>query len=277
MIIDRIRLSLTARMQNWAGKHYELTKAGRNLAKYQDLHKGERCFIIGNGPSLRASDLEVLHQNGVVTFASNRVYHVFHDTAWRPTYYASEDITILKSIQEEVSQIPCSAKFIPVNLKWYENVDVADAAYFYMDYQSEYPDTYGLSLDAAKAVRCRGTVTISCIQLAMYMGFKEIYLLGVDHNYSKYTDANGNVVEDPTVQDYFSTAYDSDFKTSIARDLGSTTQAFIDIERLSRERSDFKVYNATRGGKLEVFQRVDFDSIFNHLEDSYENSVFYSD
>jgi hypothetical protein len=101
----------------------------------------------------------------------------------------------------------------------------------------------------------------------MYMGFKEIYLLGVDHNYSKYTDANGNVVEDPTVQDYFSTAYDSDFKTSIARDLGSTTQAFIDIERLSRERSDFKVYNATRGGKLEVFQRVDFDSIFNYSED----------
>ena len=91
--------------------------------------------------------------------------------------------------------------------------------------------------------------------------------IDANDNYSKFTDANGNVVEDPTVQDYFSTAYDSDFKTSIARDLGSTTQAFIDIERLSRERSDFKVYNATRGGKLEVFQRVDFDSIFNHLED----------
>lgn len=267
MMIDRIRASLTARMQSWAGKHYELTKAGGEIAKYKDLHKGERCFIIGNGPSLRASDLEVLHQNGVVTFASNRVYHMFGDTAWRPTYYASEDITILKSIQEEVSQIPCAARFIPANLKWYENVDIANATYFYMDYKGEYTDTYGLSLNAAKAVRCRGTVTISCIQLAIYMGFKEIYLLGVDHNYSRFTDANGNIVEDPTVQDYFSAAYDSDFKTQIARDLGSTTQAFIDIERLSRERNGFRVYNATRGGKLEVFQRVDFDTIYDHPED----------
>jgi len=266
MIIHRIRASLTARMQNWASRHFELTKAGRELAKYKDIHKGERCFIIGNGPSLNIDDLETLHKHGIVTFATNRIFHIFGDTSWRPTYYASEDITILKNIQDEIFKVPCSARFIPVNLKWYENVDIPNATYFYMDYQSDYSDTYGLSLDASKAVRCRGTVTISCIQLALYMGFKEIYLLGVDHNYSKFTDANGNIVEDSTVKDYFSTAYDSDFKAQIVRDLGSTTQAFFDIAQLSTATHNFKIYNATRGGKLEVFQRVDFDSLFNSME-----------
>lgn len=26
---------------------------------------------------------------------------------------------------------------------------------------------------------------------------------------------------------------------------------------------DFKIYNATRGGKLEIFERVDFNDLFN--------------
>ena len=99
--------------------------------------------------------------------------------------------------------------------------------------------------------------------MALYMGFSEIYLIGVDHNYSRYIDSNGNVVEDPTVKDYFSTSYDTDFKNIIGRNLGDTTLAYNSEEELSKEQGTFKVYNATRGGKLEVFQRVDFDSIFH--------------
>lgn len=262
MIFDRIGRSLTARMQNWAGKHFHLTKAGRSLARFRGKHKGERCVIVGNGPSLNGADLETLHRHGVVTFATNRIFKVFGDTSWRPTYYASEDITILKSIQKEIAEISCGAKFIPVNLKWYENVDIPGADWFYMDYSSDFPETFGLSPDAARAIRCRGTVTTSCIQLAVYMGFSEIYLIGVDHNYSRYIDEQGNLVEDSTVKDYFSETYDRDFKDTISRNLGDTTLAYASAEALSRKLGTFRIFNATRGGKLEVFQRVDFDTIF---------------
>lgn len=261
-MLNRVCDSLQARMQNWQAIHYEKTKMGRQLLKYKNIHQGESCFIIGNGPSLRAEDLQKLHENGIVSFGTNRINNVFAQTEWRPTYYASEDITILHDIQQTVEKIPAKAKFIPINLKWYEDINIDSATYFYMDYVGAYSDTFGISLNVPHGIRCRGTVTMTCIQLAIHMGFSEIYLLGVDHNYSRYTDENGNIVVDPTVKDYFCDNYDTDFKAQISRDLGSTTKAYLSAECLSAEVGSFKIFNATRGGKLEVFQRVDFDSLF---------------
>lgn len=263
MIIDRIKNSLIARTNTWQSRHFHLTSYGKLLARYKEKHKGERCFVIGNGPSLSAADLQVLHDNNVVSFGTNRVFHIFDKTQWRPTYYASEDATILQSIQGDVAGLSCEARFLPINLKWDKIVEVPNATWFYLDYNSEYSNTYGLSLDVAKGIRCRSTVTTTCIQLAIYMGFSEIYLLGVDHNYSKYIDSSGKLVEDPTVKDYFSAEYDVDFKNVIGRNLGETTLSYISVEKLSQKTGAFKVFNATRGGKLEVFQRVDFDSLFH--------------
>lgn len=262
MLLARIKNSLTARTNTWRSRHFQLTKYGRKLAKYKDIHKGERCFVIGNGPSLTTEDLQILYDNHVVTFGTNRVFHIFDKTQWRPTYYVSEDPIILESIQDKVAEVPCNARFLPINLRWENNIQVPNATWFYQDYWSELKETCGLSLDVAKGIRCKGTVTISCIQLAIYMGFSEIYLLGVDHNYSRYTDSSGNVVEDPTVKDYFSDAYDTDFKSVIGRNLDATTLSYLSVEELSRKIGTFKVYNATRGGKLEVYQRVNFETLF---------------
>ena len=185
MVLKRAKASLTARKQTRDSRHFETTKYGRVIAALKDSHKGERCFVIGNGPSLTAEDLNRLQDNGIPTFAMNRVFKFFPQTRWRPTYYISEDILILGDTVREVEAIPSEITFIPVNLNWYEGVDVKGAKYFWMDYNSELKDTFGLSLDCAHAVRCRGTVTSTCIQFAVYMGFSEIYLLGIDHNYSK--------------------------------------------------------------------------------------------
>lgn len=264
MIFKRMRNSVIARMQTWERRHFHRTRYGKEIARYRNIHQGERCFVIGNGPSLRAEDLQILHDNQVVTFASNRIFHIFDKTQWRPTYYVSEDLTILQSIQDTVAKLTCSAaRFLPINHKWDGYVDVPGATWFYLDFSKEYADTFGLSLDAAKGIRCRGTVTMTCVQLALYMGFTEIYLLGVDHNYSTYIDSTGKVVTDPTVKDYFSEEYDKDFKTVISRDLGYSTLSYLSAEKLSRQNKNFRVYNATRGGKLEAFQRVDIDTLFN--------------
>ena len=54
------------------------------LKKYKDIHKGKRCFIIGNGPSLQMSDLEILYKNKEICFGVNRIFLGFKDTEWRP-------------------------------------------------------------------------------------------------------------------------------------------------------------------------------------------------
>ena len=93
------------------------------------------------------------------------------------------------------------------------------------------------------------------------MGFSEIYLLGIDHNYAKSINEEGKVVENPDVKDYFTEDYDSDIKDQVVHDMRAPTQAFASVEQLSRKLNTFRVYNATRGGKLERFERVDFDQV----------------
>lgn len=259
--IDYFRKALLSRAQRFQSDHYENTAFGRRIKRLCNSHEGERCIIVGNGPSLTTADLDRITESRIPSFGMNRIFNIFPETSWRPTYYVSEDILILKDIQETVSSIP-SMKFIPINLKWFEGVDIRDAVYFYMDYRSELGDSYGLSLDAAHCLRCRGTVTTTCIQLAIYMGFSDIYLLGIDHNYSKKIDEDGNIVEDHSVKDYFAEGYDSDIRDQVVHDMREPTRAFASVEQLSRKLKTFRVFNATRGGRLEVFERVNFDSLF---------------
>ncbi len=252
--------AVRARMQNWEGRHFEKTRYGKALAKLKDSHKGEKCFVIGNGPSLKAEDLQKLHENHVLCFGTNRIFKIFDQTDWRPAFFASEDIIILRDIQREVEEIPAQKKFIPVNLKWYEDVDIKGADYFYMDFSSDLPESFGMSLNVPHGVRCHATVTTTCLQIAVYMGFSEIYLLGVDHNFAKMIDKNGNVVTDETIKNHFTDDYDRDIIDQ-GFQIDSATEAYLNIERLSRKLGTFRVFNATRGGKLEVFQRVSFDEL----------------
>ena len=243
-------------------KRFEKTKHGKKIAKYRDLYKGKRCFIVANGPSLSADDLNTLHQNGEITFGMNRIYKMFDKTDWRPTFYVCEDELIAKEQQSEISAIESKEKFIPIEINWWHNINIKGALYFHINYELEKCYPYCFSTDIAHQVDCRGTVTFTCMEIAAYMGFSEIYLLGVDHNYQKTIDINGNIIIDPNAKDYFCEGYDDDIKDIVIHDMGNNTRAYTDAKKYCEASGKAVVYNATRGGKLEVFQRVNFDSLF---------------
>lgn len=262
--MSRIHDSLQARYQGWAGRHFELTKAGRSLKQYKDLHKGEACFLIGNGPSLRAEDLTRIHEVGIPSFAMNRIFNIFSQTPWRPTYYVCEDENIALGCEEAIAAIPAQARFLPAEIHWYHGVNIPNASWFHINYRAEETiNEWGFSGNAAKELGCRGTVTFTCMQLAVYMGFSRIYLLGVDHNYQVTIDLDGNVVTDPNAKDYFCEGYDSDIKENVIHDMGQNTRAYLGAKGYlaAHRESDSVIYNATRGGKLEVFPRADFDQV----------------
>lgn len=263
MVVERIRKVLEARVQNLEARSFEKTKYGKNLSLLKDCHKGEKCFVIGNGPSLEVKDLDKIYESGLVSFATNRVFKIFEKTKWRPTYYVSEDILLMQDAQKIIEEMDVEGRFIPINLKWYKGVDIPNADYFYIEYQDPMKETYGLSLDIPHNIRCRGTVTVTCLQLAIYMGFSEIYLIGVDHNFAKMFDKQGNVVIDNTIKNHFAEDYDRGIVDQ-GFHVDEATEAYMDVENLSRKLKTFKVYNATRGGKLEVYERVDIDSILNN-------------
>ena len=140
---------------------------------------------------------------------------------------------------------------------------VKDACNFHLNYDEEKRCPFSFSTDIAHQLDCRGTVTFTCMQLAAYMGFSRIYLLGVDHNYQKTIDIHGNVVVDPNAKDYFCEGYDDDIKDAVVHDMGNNTRAYQDAKAYcDQTRGRTTIYNATRGGKLEVFERVGFDALF---------------
>ena len=250
--------ALRARWKNYQLAHFESTRWGKNLKKLQGKYCGKRCFIIGNGPSLAAKDLDKLKDE--CTFAFNRIYYIFDQTAWRPTFYCTQDAKIAQASAKEIKEIiDTTYIFAPINLKWYEGVDI-DTNYFFL------PKLAGESVpefseNIPSHIVVGNTVAYTAMQLAVYMGFSEIYLLGVDHSFQTYQDKDGNVIVDPNAKDYFCDQYNQDKDKLFVPKLDVSTLSYIAAQKYT-ENHPVAIYNATRGGKLEVFHRVDFDSLF---------------
>lgn len=258
-------LSMQAHTQTFLLKHFVHTRYGRAMAKLRNSHKGESCFIIGNGPSLTVEDLGVLHKKKIDTFAVNRIYQIFSQTDWRPTYYASTDAVLIRDKLDQVEKIPAKVKFIPLQNKYYLGIRVKGATYFFRNDVRQHDQSDGFSLDCTGQVNMRGTVTIACMQLAMHMGYKHIYLLGIDHNFDKIITENGEVVIDPSVKNYFIEGYDDDVASEVQHDLGNTTRAYYDVRRFV-DGTDVHIYNASRKTKLDAFERVTFEEAVAQIE-----------
>ena len=257
--------SMIARNQSRMARSFNKKKHGKKIALLKGSQNGKTCFVIGNGPSLKPEDLQQLHTKHIDCFGTNRIFKIFGKTDWRPKYFVSEDVIIIQGIQKEISDISSDYKFIPINLNWYENIDIKNATYFFMNYKENHSDDiYGLSVNLDSHITCRATVSLTCLQFAIYMGYSKIYLLGVDHNFAKMFDKNGNVIKDKSIKNHFTDDYDKDIIDQ-GFQIDGATQAYLDVERLSKKLGTFKVYNATRGGKLEVFERVDFDEVIKEL------------
>lgn len=255
--------SIIARWRNFKIKHYTFFE-GRPLKHYKGIGNGGRCFIIGNGPSLSADDLTILHESKEITFAFNRIFQIFPQTSWRPTYFISQDNLSLSTSGKEMGLIPAKAKFIPIESHWYDGVNIDGATYFHLVPNRDVD--YGLfSNDVSTCVYNSTTVAFTAIQFAVYMGFKEIYLLGVDHHFHTTRDRTGKIHVDETAKDYFADDYNKLRQGEWLPNVDASTMAF-DTAREYAETHGIKIYNATRGGKLEVFERVDFDSLFDVKE-----------
>ena len=251
-------LSIQARTQTFLLKHFRYTPYGRYMNKIRNTHLGESCFIIGNGPSLTVEDLNTLHEKGIDTFAVNRIYQIFPKAKWRPTYYVNTDAVLIRDKLAEVDQIPAKVKFIPLQNKYYLGIKVKGAKHFFRNDLREKDQPEGFSLDCTDQVNTRGTVTIVCMQLAMHLGYKHIYLLGIDHNFDKVITESGEVIIDPSVKNYFIEGYDDDVAKEVKHDLGTTTKAYYDVRRFI-DKTDVRIYNASRKTKLEAFERVTFE------------------
>ena len=250
--------SIEARCQTWVLKNFEKTKHSKKLKRFKDIHKGETCFIVGNGPSLSAEDLSKIYAKNIPTFGFNRIYLMFDNTKWRPTYYMSQDEKMLGNCFDIVDKLNLKYKFIPLFHNYYHNIKIKNAFYFNMKAsQNDFPL---FSEDISKFFGASTTVAYSAAQLAVYMGFKKIFLIGVDHSFSTYQNDKGEIISDETVKDYFSDEYFKDKAQLYIPNLDASTRVFMAMREYCHK-NNIEVYNATRGGRLDVFHRVDLDKV----------------
>lgn len=258
--MKKINNFIKVNVQNYRSENFEKTKDGKNLKKLKNIHLNKRCFIIGNGPSLIPEDMDVLNLNNEITFGFNRIFYIFDKTEWRPSYYITQDEKMIKGCIEDLNNIDVNKKFIPINLKWYHEIKLDNVNYFFLDYVGGNKEIPDFSDEISKKIVAGATVVYSAVQMAIYMGIKEIILLGIDHNFNKSIDKNGNILIDKNIRDYFCDEYNLDKDDLYIPNLDNSIKTYIAIDKYCEARG-IKLYNATRGGKLEVFERVNFDDI----------------
>lgn len=227
------------------------------LKQFKSKYRDERCFIVATGPSLRVEDLNKLKNE--ITFSMNSIYLSYPKTMWRPTYYGIQDPLVYEKIKDEIRNEDYQAAFIGSNVaKAFQIKPEGKRFVFPLDLLNhQMPNSTintKFSDDIYERVYSGYNIAYSILQIAVYMGFKEIYLMGVDCDYQqpkKYFQEDKNRGEEK----YFTQKF-----------LASNTEKFISAYKVSKLYADkhgIKIYNATRGGKLEVFERVDFDSLFS--------------
>ncbi len=232
-----------------------------SLKKYKNLHKGERCFVVATGPSLTIDDLEKLKNEK--TFSVNTIVNAFEKTPWRPTYYGIFDIDIYKKVYNEILKIDEDKLFIGDELyNISHNRDKIDANYFpiYMFNHknklssSKYKTKF--SNDIYSTVYDGGTIIYCVLQIAAYMGFKEIYLLGADCNYYGQTTHFNETAEECSISNN-----NADKKQKFADNRYFRMIKGYEVAKQFAKDNGIKIYNATRGGMLELFERANLDDI----------------
>jgi hypothetical protein len=226
------------------------------LARLRGAHAGQRAFLIGNGPSLRSMDLSRLR--GEFTFGLNRIYLMFPSLGFETSCLVSvNDLVIEQSVRE--MQALSTARFFSWHSRRFipPTVSTSDLPTFlYTTYESP-----RFASDVRGRVWEGATVTYVALQLAFHMGFQQVILIGVDHNFAARGEANRTVVSEGRDPDHFSPDYfGRGFRWQLP-DLETSELAY-KMARQAYLHAGREVLDATVGGRLTVFPKVDYNSLF---------------
>lgn len=311
-----------------------------SIEEFRGKHSGERIFLVGNGPSLQETPLELL--KGEYSMAMNQIYDIFSGTEWRPTYYLQVNpppyetekmyTGIFNMIERGITSFV--AQGAKPGLKEFEQFERLDTEhhinYLELLRPKSGPSGYFIkkakegnyhsfwSKDLTKGVYFKATSMYVAGQIASYMGFDELYFIGCDlypeFNPVPYAPLKSG--SDPsefnpvhgTWRDYWEFVINSSnsvttlfnaiwfklvYRTSILdliyqiqTRLGDTKQTHFSTGQTDKNyytpgknndlinthkiisavalQNDIDCYNATVGGNLEVYPRVDVkDKITN--------------
>lgn len=235
--------------QRWAflrkWKNAELARTVEFVEDFRKTRNSDTCIIVGNGPSLKETDLDLL--KGHTVFISN--FAILNDQLRElATFLSVTNYLVAEQGSMQFNELEGVKKLYPYWLS-------------YCLQQS--PDTYyfnsvghaAFSNDYTKNISWRSTVTFFHMQMAYALGFKKVLLIGVDNSYVQPDSVKEGDVIDQTEDDlnHFDPSYFRGKKWQAA-DTGNMSDMYV-LSKEAFEADDREIVNCTVGGKLELFRR----------------------
>jgi hypothetical protein len=224
----------------------------KRLAALKDSGAGQRAFIIGNGPSLRNTDVSKLKNEK--TFGMNRVFLAFPEWGFQTSFLVSVNDLVIQQSATELSNLK-----IPKFFSWRSRSHISpdsDTIFLHTTY-----DGPRFATDARYRLWEGATVTYVALQLAYHLGFDPVILIGVDHSFSSKGKPNTTVTSQGDDQDHFDPRYfGAGFRWQLP-DLEMSERAYL-MARSAYESAGRRVLDATVGGQLTVFPKIEYNSLF---------------
>jgi hypothetical protein len=225
------------------------------LRKLKNKYKDKKLVLLCNGPSLNKVDFELLKKSDVFCIGLNKINLLFDDTDFRPNLIVSVNKLVIEQNQHffNSTKIPTILDSSAVDkIKKRENINFIHSLPFQLKFAGDITGSV-----------CQGyTVTYVALQIAFYLGFKNIALVGCDHNFATKGSSNMTVVSGDKDPNHFSDKYFSGgAKWQLPDLLGS--EIHYKIAKEFFESKNRKIVNCTEGGKLEIFERMKLNEFIN--------------
>ena len=221
------------------------------LLRFRDLHQGERCVIVCNGPSLNQMDLSFLRHE--IVFGLNKIYLGLEQFGFYPRYLvAVNDLVIAQSLEQYRAMT--AIKFLSDRA----GLELPQDAWTY------HIRTTDLELrfyhDITQGVREGHTVTHAALQIAYYMGFTEVVIIGMDHRFETSGPPNQTQHMSGPDLNHFSPEYFAGHDWDLPNLKESEISYLASLEAYTAENR--RIIDATLGGVCEIFPKSDYRTIF---------------
>jgi hypothetical protein len=254
------------------GKALLRMRQKRNEARLQaltDKHKGDDAVIVGMGPSLRIEDLELFGK--MRSFACNKIYLAFDQVKWRPTYYSVIDILVAQNNQRAIMAADFGRSLgIHPGLTWgVMRQQPRAVCYNYSGSIASWSPGEPAAMHGCLREGLLGygyTVVVDQIQMAYAMGFKRVYLVGVDFSFavgkkSGESCASGKILLAGSERNHFHSEYRKPGETWTVPRMSEMQHAY-EFCRAAFEADGRLLLNASRRSELTSLERVPFDDVF---------------
>ena len=225
------------------------------LAALRDRHAGKRGWIIGNGPSVRLEDLAAIPADDV-KFCFNRFYLSYDLHPLREDYVVSADTLMVADFGQDMIELSTG---LPLFCLARTALPRLDGPHVVLQPFDGYLPLF--SMDPAAFVGVGGSSVCVALQMAHYMGLRDVVLYGIDYSFTMKLQRDPRFPFPVSFDDgnHFITSYRSakPWCPPTWRDISS---GFLNA-RVAFDTTGGQVRNATRGGRLETFARVDFDAL----------------